>query len=186
MPPGALSVLRGRFERPELAMRAAGALLVGKAQRSFRAQRRGRVQWPERGAPNVAGILSDMNAGREPPSRRFEARPALIDTGNLRRSIHFIVSGPDRITLIASATYASQHERGGTSTQPVTRAAIRNLTDFLRRRRDLRPRLGFLFNLYRTGQPLRTNIPRRPFLMPTAEDLAEARRVVRRILMGGG
>lgn len=185
MPPGPVRRMRGRFERPELAMRAAGAQLVGKAQRSFRQQARGSVQWPARNNPNVAGILADLNAGREPPSRRFTDRPALIDTGNLRRSIHFIVSGRDRITLIASASYASQHERGGTSQQNVTPQAVRNLVALLRRRKDLRQRLGFLFQLYRTNQPLVTNIPARPFLRPTREDMAEMARLVRRVMQGG-
>mgnify|MGYP006908281628 CR=1 FL=1 len=74
--------LKLRFNNPRPVLRAIGAMVDSDSQSSFRNQKLGPVAWPPRAVPNIAGIVGDLNVGRRPPSRRFQARPALIDTGS--------------------------------------------------------------------------------------------------------
>jgi len=82
------------LENPKAALTAIGVMMVAESQDAFQQQRHGSVEWPARSNPNVYGILADFAAGKSaPPARRFQDRPALIDTGRLRSSIAFRVSG---------------------------------------------------------------------------------------------
>ena len=176
--------LIGRVKNPAFALTAAGTLLAARARAAFDAQGHGRP-WPARAVPNVPGILADLEAGREPAARRFEARPVLIDTGALRRSIRFAVSGR-RLTLTASAPYASKHEKGGVVVRPIRRDVLVGLARLLSERPELRPKLGWLFTWAKQGRPLRTTVPARPFLRPTPRDLRDAGAAARRALQAGG
>lgn len=136
--------LIGRMRDKDALLDAAGALLVRTSQEAFVKQRFGSIVWPERYAGdtrepfvNVAGIVADFNAGRaEPPQRRFDRRPALMDTGELARSPSYRKVGPDSVEAGSTVPYAALHQRGGESSQPVTRETKERLWGWLKGRRE--------------------------------------------------
>jgi phage gpG-like protein len=161
--------LRGRLQNPEALLKRFGALMVRESSQAFQAQEFDRRRWPERypnhGSPvvNIAGILSDFNRGKSPPSRRFADRPALVDTNELRRSLTYRVNPAGRAVEVGSwLDRASRHQEGGTSTQAVSDDAKANLAAFLRTRRGkpYRKKLGFLFH----RETLTTTVHARPFV----------------------
>lgn len=102
------------LERPEAALKQVGALMVAESQRAFRDQKFGDKPWSPRGPINVMGIIADFYEGkRSPPARRFEARPALRDTGRLAQSIAFKLVGQDVVEVGSNLPYAGVHHRGG-------------------------------------------------------------------------
>lgn len=110
-----------------------GALYVSASQKSFSEQRWGSTAWPARypsqRSPkiNIAGVIKDFNAGRRKPLKsRFQDRPALVDTGDLKRSIsHRVVveGGEAYVEIGTTLPYATLQQYGGTSTIVITEAA---------------------------------------------------------------
>lgn len=169
-------------------MKQIGALNVEASQKAFEEQKFGRFTWPERypnqggSKLNVAGALSDFNAGKKNPKpSRFEARPALLDTGHLQKSITYEV--PNSTTEITGTAmhYANLHQHGGVSIQPITSTAKEGIKDWLfipssrkgpfvtwkyrKGREQYGNRLGAL--LFKSD--LRTNVNKRPFIGMTEE-----------------
>lgn len=108
-----------------------GALYVSASQRSFAQQRWGDEAWPARyprqkNKLNIAGALRDFAAGRRAPlARRFQDRPALIDTGELRRSIaHRVVADGGVLYVEVGTTlpYAAKQLYGGETVIRITQA----------------------------------------------------------------
>ena len=183
---GRVRVLYERCRNPDFALHAAGTLLAARARRSFDEQgHRGAKQWPARSVPNVLGILSDLEAGKIPDPKRYEPRPALVDSGALKASIRYQVRG-NGVTLTANRPYASTHEKGGIVVKPITREALKGLAALLRQSPELRLSLGWLFTWARRGRPISKLIPARPFLEPSTRDMAEAAGAVRRAILAGG
>lgn len=173
-----------RLRNVEDLARTVGAMLVGRMQSSFRIQGRGGVQWPARSVPNKAGILEDLKAGRTPPERRWESRPAGLDTGRLRSSIAFTVSG-NELTIGSNVAYASDVQKGSTRTIQVDGQIRQTLAVWLRslsgqRKKDARKAMGFLF---RTGS-LTISIPPRPFLILTDDDRRDIQELSRKFFGG--
>lgn len=113
-------------------MRMVGAVVVAKMQAAFVEQRRGRVEWPGRSVPNVFGIIADLTEGRSPPARRFEARKAGIDRGDLYRSLAFAVVGEDTVVCGSNRPYADNINEGGkVESKPITETVKKNLHKFL-------------------------------------------------------
>lgn len=179
-----LKVLTERVKNPAFALNAVGTMLASRARASFAAQRRG-APWLPRAVPNVLGILADLEAGRSPSPKRFEPRPALVDTGALRASIRYRVVGRTRLEVSASAPYATLMRRGGVVTRPVRPDVLRGLAALLRERPELRDKLGWLFTWARRGRSVRVRVPARDFLTPTPKDLRDARAVLSRALLRG-
>lgn len=97
-----------------------GVYLRERARSRFQDQSFGGDEWAERSVPNIAGIISDFqDRGRSPsaiPLRRFEARPALIDTGTLRKSIDYRVEDDGAtVTVGTNLPYARKMQEGGRS-----------------------------------------------------------------------
>lgn len=175
-----------RFRNVSSLAQAVGLYLVGKTQSSFRTQGRGGISWAPRGVPNRIGVLLDLQAGRVPPARRFEARPAAIDTGRLRSSITYRVQG-NTVTVGANVAYASDVQRGSTKTITIDRGLRQALAEWLRslsgaRRSAMRQSFGFLFS---TGS-LSVTVPPRPFLLLTAEDRRMISDLARKFFSSGG
>lgn len=177
---GRLQVIRERIERPGAVLQAVGLLMVARTQQAFDRQGREKA-WPPRGVPNRIGILRDLQAGREPPSRRFQPRPAAIDTGRLRASIAFEASGRT-VTYGSRLEYANDVQRGSTVTIAIDRTLRRALSAWLRRHREARAAMGPLFNL----KELTTVVPPRPFVAFTAEDRRDVNELVRRLVLARG
>lgn len=179
-------VLYERVKNPAFALHAAGTLLAARARTAFAEQgHRGAKRWLPRAVPNVFGILSDLENGRPVEPKRFEPRPALVDTGRLKGAIRYSVAG-NLVTLVAAVPYASTHEHGGTVTRTIKREALRGLAALLRAQPEHRATLGWLFTAARKGRPITKTIPARPFLAPSTRDLAEAAGAVSRAIRAGG
>ncbi len=102
------------------AMDRIGKYLREKARSRFRDQSFAGEEWDERAVPNIAGIISDFQErGRTPggiPKRRFDPRPALIDTGELRKSIDYRVEDDGTtVTVGTNLPYAQKMQEGGVS-----------------------------------------------------------------------
>jgi phage gpG-like protein len=179
---------------PKALLTLVGAFFKARAQRAFVEQRRGRAKWQARRVPNVAGVLADLVAGRTPPQRRFEPRPALIDTSALRRSIAFRVLRRDTVEIGSALPYADLMQRGGTSLSPViTEDLQQRLWKWLKPKAkkgvtvknkatgvtsrvegsDLRVAFGWLLNKKQRGKRVTFKIPSRPFITIEPEDRAD-------------
>ncbi len=177
--------LKRNLDNPAKVLKQIGAILVSRSQRTFRDQRLGTFRWPERypgqkGARiNVAGAARDLSKGGQIKKRRFQPRPALTDTGALKRSVNsqaVLLEGKFTVSLGSALSYAAKHQFGGTSKLPVTETTKKNLAKFLKKKsnREKFASLGFLFQ--RTE--LSTKINRRPFVGVTAQDQEDIVRIV--------
>lgn len=170
---------RKRLANKRPALTALGLVLLSKSQNAFKKQRFGKQRWMARKTPNVAGIISDLNRGATPPARRFQGRPALVDTGRLRNSIAMKVMA-DEVEVGTKVKYAADHEQGKTKTIRLTKAGRANLSGLLSRRRGLRDSLGFLFK----KSTIRVKLPKRQIVGADAEDLERMRDLVARYAAG--
>lgn len=172
--------LERNLKDPSPALKTVGALMVAESQEAFRNQSFGGVQWPARRVPNIMGILADFAAGKSaPPERRFQARPALRDTGRLQGSIAYRL-GPDYVEVGTNVDYAAVHQKGGTSLSPTITDDIRHrLWAWLRTQpKERKKQLGWLLNRKFRGLQLQRKVPARPFLGVTEQ----TRRYVRQTL----
>lgn len=143
---GELQVLRPLSRDLRPLMTQIGKLMKAQAQLAFERQANpDGTPWPARKAPSIAQIVRGLNVGVFEASWMTRTRPALNETGALRRSIRAEVTGPKTVRLVAGVPYAKLHLEGGTDAIPVTRAAKDNLKNLLRAQPGLRPQLGFLF-----------------------------------------
>jgi phage gpG-like protein len=114
-------------------MKQIGGLLCAQAGQAFDQSSFGDFQWarryPNQGEGdrfvNVAGIINDFAEGKEPPVRRFRARPPLLDTGWLRktlkdrsRSVHLL--GVHVVEVGTTDPNAGKHQWGGQSEEFIT------------------------------------------------------------------
>lgn len=168
-----LGPFRQKLENPRPALERVGALMLAASQKAFEDQAYGPERWPERyegqSEPfiNIAGALSDVARDRQIKGRRFDRRPALIDTGTLRGSMTFALKGKKSVSVGTTVPYAAKHLFGLTSTQAVTDVARKRLVKEYRRfkrlggpRFEAFKKLGFLH----TVSQLNTNIQKRVFL----------------------
>jgi phage gpG-like protein len=106
-----------RLSDAQTLLRPLGALILARASKAFTDQRRGSREWAPRAVPNVIGILEDLRRGSEPPARRFQARPAGMDRGDLYRSITTPSAsryvGKDTIEVGSTLPYAASVQFGG-------------------------------------------------------------------------
>lgn len=76
-------------------------------------EQQGRVtKWKPRSAPNTAGIIADLEAGGTIKEHRFDALPALQDTGKLRESGGTEIRG-NTIYWGTNVPYAAEMHFGG-------------------------------------------------------------------------
>lgn len=172
-----------RWERnlsdPTTALNQIGFLMVAESQQAFVDQGFGKTKWRPRGEVNVPGIIADFAGGRKnPPQRRFETRPALIDRGEtgLKGSIAHKVEN-DTVIVGSNLPYAAIHQTGGESeTETITTKVQEMLATFLNGRgAQYSEQLGFLLSEKLTGKRLKTSVPARPFLGITEQTIADIR-----------
>lgn len=177
-------------------MSGLGALALAYSQQAFDRQALGSEQWLERypkqtkGKVNIAGIVNDfINGKRNPPERRFEGRPAGIDSGLLRRSLtpsKAMSMDGFHVTIGSAQDNASAVQFGAESRQAITDSVVKILADVMKKSRgrikkakkQSQPitakdagimKLGFLFGLHKKGKPLITKSAARPYLGVTNE-----------------
>lgn len=182
---GALTNLSERLRDPRDVLAAIGLFLVGKMQSTFRDQGRGPIRWLGRHVPNRFGVLTDLKEGRTPPERRWDSRPAGIDTGRLRSSLAFRVEG-DKVVVGSNLPYASDVQQGGTSSIDLDADLRQKLGKWLKslsgdRQKTARESFGFAFH---EGQYTITTPPR-PFVFVSPEDRREVDKLTRSLLLGG-
>jgi len=172
-------------------MKQWGALLVETSQRAFVDQRLGDDEWPPRYPNmeppfiNIAGALSDFNAGKsKPKNNRFNERPALVDqglAGGIWGSITFAAS-KNEVEVGTNKPYGKIHQEGGESDIAVTDEGYRKGYDWLFTDRigtAVKGREGYIKKLWPalSRRFLHQNVAKRPFLGVTAEagqDLVKA------------
>ena len=167
--PGAKLRRIGRnVDRPVGALRKVGALLVASSQEAFRSQEFNRRPWPARARVNVFGILADLAAGRKPPARRLETRPALRDTGRLSASISFAVVGDSAVDVGTNLDYAAVHQKGGAvQSATITSGVQEGLRQYLKGKPEfVTKRLARYTREEWRGRRIEGEVPARPFNRP--------------------
>ena len=167
---------------PTTVLRQIGAVMVSESQAAFRNQRFGDVPWRERAPVNVFGLLADLAAGKEPPARRFERRPALRDTGRLQQSIAFrILAGAAVVEVGSNLPYSGVQHRGGeVESVPITKPMQAALYRWMRKgaNRDKGKAVGWLLNKKFTGKKLKGTVPARPFVGVTQQTIADVKELI--------
>lgn len=157
---------------------ALGFFMRSRAEAAFHDQGRPGGAWPERAVPNIPGIIHDFHGGlAKPKAKRFESRPAVIDTNDLSRSIRHQLVAADAVEIGVhgpAQAYADIQQFGGdTETLTVTQAFQDWLYAWIQTREGSawRHQLGWLLNGKFTGQTLPWTVRARPFLVVLPEDV---------------
>jgi len=174
--------IRRNLERPQAALEQVGALMVSESQQAFRDQKIGDKQWEQRGKVNIFGILADFHAGKkEPPPRRFQRRPVLVDTGRLKASVTWkVVGSGDTVEVGSVLPYAPVHHHGGEiESAPITEQVRTLLAAYLKGKgKDRRKQLGWLLNEKLAGTRLKGKVPARPIVAVTKQTIEDVREAV--------
>jgi len=154
------------LDNPQRALKQVGILLVAAAQEAFADQAHGPTKWKPRAVPNVYGILADIDAGKTPPGRRFEDRPALVDTGRLRSSISFRLVSAKVVEVGSNLPYADRLNRGGDiESVKITEQVQSDLAEWLKTKSaQIRDSLDWLLSKSRTDTKLEGKVEARPFI----------------------
>jgi phage gpG-like protein len=169
------------LDRPKAALKQIGAMLVAESQQAFQRQRLTKKRWDARAPINVFGIISDFAMGRKkPPARRFDRRPALVDTGRLRSSIAFKVVGSKAVDVGTNLPYASAHQYGKrVDSEIITKDVQELLWKWLRGQgKQYKKDLGWLLNKKYTGTKLSMMVPKRPFVGVTARTRRDVKKAI--------
>ena len=148
--PGSLAVFRRQLERPEKLLKLFGMAAASEAQRSF--DRQGlhfEDEWEPRYPSqqtvyvNIAGAIMDLTDGPTIKAHRFDNRPAVVDTGLLRRSLSpsgaVSITGTFEVSVGTTVPYGGKHQFGGEEDIPITQAVKDNLrTWYKRQTRDIK------------------------------------------------
>lgn len=168
------------LRNPDRALKRVGLIMVAESLEAFDRQGFGGESWKGRRTPNVMGIIADFARGAsEPKSRRFQTRPALVDTGRLRSSISYHVVGSDTVEVGSNVEYAGLMHGGGESeSEPITENMQASLRKWLANQpRAMKKALAYLTLPDWTGKTVKKDIPARPFVGvtdQTREDVKEA------------
>lgn len=150
--PGTVEAFRQQLGRPEKLLKLFGYAAASEAQKSFDRQGLNHAnEWPERypgmdePIVNIAGALMDLAKGPRIKPHRFENRPAVIDTGLLRRSLSpggaVKITGTFSVEVGTTVPYGSAQQFGAEFDIPVTDAQKDNLREWYRREKGAAKRL---------------------------------------------
>ena len=131
---GNLKKLQTALDNPTPLLEAWGKMGVAASGKAFVDQKFGEDAWPERypgqADPklNVAGALSDFNAGRaKPKPNRFQDRPALVDEGfrgGLWGSISYQTTSSDTVEWGTVKPYGTTMQYGGKTVIRLSQSAV--------------------------------------------------------------
>lgn len=155
-----------KLKDPKQALNIIGLMMVAESQRAFKDQAWEGKAWLPRGKVNTFGIINDLSLGRSIPKRRFDQRPALMDTGLLMKSISHRVRGT-YVEVGTKVKYAQAHQKGGaTRSETVTKSVQKQLWAWLQKKANKKwqPNLGWLLNRKLSGKKIDGRVPARPFL----------------------
>lgn len=171
---------RKNLQNPRKALKQIGVLMVSESHNAFKQQKLGRETWEPRAPVNVYGIISDFHEGKkEPPARRFERRPALIDTARMRNTIDSDVKGKKMVEVGSNLPYAPVlHHGGKIESKPINGQVQHLLWQWLRKQgQTMKRKLGWLLNRKFRNEKLEGEVPARPIVgitKQTIEDVQEA------------
>tara|TARA_R100000808_G_scaffold6010_1_gene18028 strand:- start:8818 stop:9528 length:711 start_codon:yes stop_codon:yes gene_type:complete len=186
------------LQNPRIVLKQIGRLLVDQTQRAFRNQatpagEKWKARYPNQDSQflNVAGALSDFNSGRaEPKPIRFQNKPVLKNTGNLKNYWNAVTKENNQIEgkfkVVVGVTgkiagYASRMQYGGESEMDITPEGKSRLYLYLypdgkrgrktAKRETVTARMGWMLNKYKKPTKLMTDVVPRTFLdiVPTTE-----------------
>ena len=172
------------LNNPAAALKVIGAKMVSESQAAFKNQRFGDKEWKPRAVPNVFGIIDDFDAGKSTPfPRRFEDRPALVDSGVLKstRGIAATPVGRFAVEVGSNLSYAAvQHHGGPVESKTITETIQLALGNWLLKVEDdaIFKKLGFLLNKKWRGKKLEGKVPARPFVGITKQTIADVKEAV--------
>lgn len=144
---GMFELIQKRVANPQKMLSEIGASLTKSSQKRFREQAFDGKTWAPRAVPNIPGILNDLRAGKNPPARRFEPRPVVLDTGKLRGSINFRLVGRTAVEVGTTKSYASAQQYGERQSIEITPTLKDKVREFLRRRPQWGNAMGFLLGV---------------------------------------
>lgn len=165
--------MEGRLKNPTLALKNIGLIVQSASRRAFVDQSFDGRGWQPRAVPNRYGIIDDLSGSAvKPPKRRFEPRPALINTagaGGLESSIQHEVRGSRRVRIGVFGTaeeYAPLMNFGGrTESKPITRRVQEKLAKWLKGEgKEWADRLRSLTRKGMENQKLEGEVPARKFI----------------------
>lgn len=177
--------IRANLQDPSKALAQVGVLMVAESQAAFRNQKFGDKKWDQRAPVNVFGVIADFHQGRKKPvGRRFDRRPALVDTGRGRKSIAFQVRG-NGVDVGTNVDYMKVHQTGGkVESKPITKNVRRLLWSWLKNQGvAMKRRLGWLLNKKFVDTSIEGKVPPRPFIGVTKETVRNIEKVVQRTIM---
>jgi phage gpG-like protein len=126
-----LVALKRAVQNPVATLKRIGALVTSRTQKRFDTQvGPDGKEWPDRMTPNIPGILEDLERGAGIKDRRWQPRPVLLDTGNLRWSINWALEGTEVVKIGTSVDHAKFHQFGLERVIPITatmKAGIRQM-----------------------------------------------------------
>ena len=141
--PDDLERLKARLKDFSQVLEAMGTTLNARSQAAFKDKQFGDAKWKlrypgQKGPPlNIAGLISDLNAGKAPPMRRFESDSVGIDSSTLFRSLTFVVDNSNFSVTAGSsaggtpAPEAQTFHAGGDFSMPVNPETVPRLRDFV-------------------------------------------------------
>lgn len=172
--------LAAKLKNPKEALKILGLMMVSDSQKAFVDQAYGGKKWPPRGRINVMGILADLSLGKTVAKRRFDQRPALIDTGFLRNSIASKVIG-NAVEVGTKVDYAEVHQKGGrVKSEIVTKKIQAALWSWLKKKANAKwkPDLGWLLNKKFRNKRLDGKVPARPFIGVTKQTKGYIKQII--------
>lgn len=189
--------IKNNIDNPGRILKQIGEMIRSRMQNAFVEQSRGAYKWRERKTPNIMGILSDLELGTRVKKRRFDSRPALVDTGTLLRSFgrgerNIELTKKTRLEVGTPISYAPTLNIGGESSMRITKTMKKNLAKYLKRDRgrakrsdnlaiqqqskDRNKQLGWIFK----KDEVKTRIPARPFAIITPIDLKDSVAIIKK------
>ena len=191
--------LASNAQTPKAILWATAAILTAGARLSFVEEGRDpEGKWPKRAVPNIAGIFADFSRGRPAPlERRFETGQTLVDTGDLLKSVQDpeeaeVDLNTNEVIVRSKLTYAAKQQKGaddelvGVITEDFQKWLLKFVMKDVRAIRQgfgseaadvafaaFEKSMGFLLNPNMIGTEIRIDIPARPFLEITPQDIQE-------------
>lgn len=165
--------IRELLEDPEDMLKKIGVVLTSESQRAFDEQEfdgepwEGRYPNQEDPVVNVAGVARDLVTADVPKARRFDRRPAGIDTRNLWNSLvpDRSISTPSTfvVEVGSDVEYASTVHYGGTTEIPILPIVKTRIDRFIHSKAGA-PYYWKLVGLTGEATVLETQVVPRPFL----------------------
>lgn len=149
-----------------------------RIQQRFDDQAFNGIQWPERAKPSWARIVRRLNENRFDYSDIFRTKPALIDTGKLKRSIYFKVRSAKTLEFGSISPYSKVHNEGGVSSIPFLSSGKNLLSNLIAGNEKIGSLLGWLMGV----DEISVNVPKRQFLGITKNDVEHLGNIARQFI----